>query len=202
MFNVRIDRTTDELASKLDEYDKGRKELIDNVKHCTDDKTGLTGNINDDKIRDKYEELKQKYDGYKQKSEGLYDSSIVNLFGSIINTGIDELPQQDATRTLFQTLRDNCITFAVITEHMDELEDDVKDFNGAVTDYVTNKIPDLTERLIACINRSINDAKIKIDSGRDAIKFDKLNPLSSKGDDVIGKIRELLDELAELEAAD
>jgi hypothetical protein len=204
MFDTRIARTTAVLNSKLVKYNDGRKELIDNVEHCTDDPTGLTNDITRDVIGDNYKALIGKYDGYKQEYQYLYDG-IRDMVGEIttrgIETNIDKLPQQDATRTLFQTLRDNCIAFATrITQHMNELDKDVQDFDAAVTDYVKNKIPVLTNRLIACINRSIDKAENDVRSQYKAIDFANLGPSFSEGDGVIGEIRELLTKLAELEA--
>ena len=200
MFDTRISRTTAELDISFGKYNVDRKELIDNVEHCTSDTTGLKDNIKRDDIGDKYDELKQKYDGYKKEYQKLYDGihdkvREINIKG--IETNIDQLPQQDATRTLFQTLRDNCIAFAgFITEHMKKLEDDAKDFNGAVTDYVTNKIPDLTERLIACIRRSIDEAENDVRIQYQAIDFTKLAPSFSEGDSDINEISGLLAKLA------
>ena len=191
-FDTRIDETIAELNSKLGEYDKGRKDLTDNVGHCTDD-TGLTDEINLDEIGDKYEELIETYNRYKTESEDRYNS-IVSLVKYIIDTGIDELQQQIDTRALFQTLQGNCIELAeFITEHMDELENDMKDFNGAVTGYLT----DLTKRLIACINRSIDIATIKINENMARIDFANLDRSFSDGDGFIDEITPLL---AELEA--
>ena len=194
-FKTHISETTEELNSKLGKYNDSKKELIENVKHCTYDP--FHGE-NLDEIGDDYNALIQTYKRYNTQSEYRYNS-IVSLVGDIIDTGIDQPQRQIDTRTLFQTLRGNCIAFAeFITEHMKNLEDDVLYFNN----YVTNKIPDLTKRLIACINRSIDVTTTEIVSGHLDIKFDKLVPSFNDGDSVIGEISGLLDELAKLEAAD
>ena len=78
---------------------------------------------------------------------------------------------------------------------MDELEDDVQDFNADVNGYLTNTIPLLTKRLIACINRSIAVAEIDVRAQYQAIDFDNLESLFSEGDNDIDEIRELLDKL-------
>ena len=199
-FNTRIGETAITLEGKLREYNDNRKELIDNVEHCTDDKTRLSDEINDDKIGDTYQELIKKYFGYKTESEGLYKNDIQIPVRTIIDTGIDQLKQQNDTRKLFQTLRDNCSKFAgFITEHMNELENDVQDFNAAVDGYVKNKIPLFKKRLFACINRSIAVATTEIDRERGAVVTNIIDGLFGTGDNDIVKISRLLDELAKLE---
>ena len=204
MFDARISRTTAVLGPTIDAYKNSRKELLENIQHCTDD-TGLTDAINDDNIGTIYNDLQGKYDGYKLEFEGMYKNTIHNFVRTIIDTHIDQLPhdqlpQQNATRTIFQKLRYNCIAFAgFITEHMQTLEDDVKDFNAAVTDYVKNKIPNLTKKLIVCIIRSIDDAKTKIDNGYGAIHSKIIDDHFVTGNRYIVEIPNLLDELDELD---
>jgi hypothetical protein len=203
MFDNHISNTIAELDISFGEYKARRKELIDNVEHCTSDTTGLRDEINADKIGDKYGELKQKYDGYKKESVSKCDS-IVSLVLEIstkgIETNIDQLSQQKATRTLFQTLRGNCIELAeFITKHMKNLENDMKDFNGAVDDYLINTIRVLRKRLIACINRSIDETFDRINQSNIAIDVPALTRSVGNGDGVIDEISGLL---AKLEEAD
>ena len=189
-FKTHISETTEELNSKLGKYNDSKKELIENVKHCTDDP--FDGE-NLDEIGNDYDALIQTYNRYNTESEDRYNS-IVSLVGDIIDTGIDQPQQQIDTRTLFKTLRGKCNAFAeFITEHMNELEEYVLYFNN----YVTNKIPDLTERLIACITRSIDVATTEINREHGAIVFANIESLFETGDKDIDEISRLLAELEE-----
>jgi len=136
MFKTRIDRATAVLGSKVNDYNHGRQLLIDNVEHCTDDITGLSKDINDDKIGDNYHELIEKYGRYKTDSESLYNQYISNPVDTIIDTDIDQLEQQDATRKLFQTLQDSCRGIVgFITQNMSEIDVEVEAFNTLVDEY-------------------------------------------------------------------
>jgi hypothetical protein len=201
-FKNRIDITTALLGSKVNEYINGRQLLLDNVEHCTDDKSGLMKGITDNEIGVNYHELIDKYGRYKTDSESIYKQYIHNPVDNIIDTGIDQLEQQDVTRKLFENLRNACSVFAKwITEHRSGIDVEVQDFVGAVDTYVTNKIPVLTTDLIACINRSTNDAENDVRSQYQAINFATPNPLFETGDKDIDEITELLAQLAKLEAA-
>jgi hypothetical protein len=197
-FDTRIDKTIAELGPTINEYQNSRKELLENIHYCTNDTTGLTDAINDDKIGSMYNNLQGKYSGYKQYSDDLY-TGIHNEVIKITDTGIDNVQQQNATRTLFQNIRDNCTAFAEwVKKHLSEIDVEVPDFVTGVETYVRSTIPVLTKRLIACINRSINTTDNDVRDQYQAINFATLNPLFETGDEDIGEIEQLL---ADLEVA-
>jgi phage terminase Nu1 subunit (DNA packaging protein) len=78
---------------------------------------------------------------------------------------------------------------------MNEIRAEIADFEKSVNTYISEVVPDLTTRLIDCINRSIVDAETKIGSERDAIDSTIIDGLFKTGDSVIGEIRELLTKL-------
>jgi hypothetical protein len=75
----------------------------------------------------------------------------------------------------------------------------MKDFNGAVDDYLINTIRVLRKRLIACINRSIDETFDRINQSNIAIDVPALTRSVGNGDGVIDEISGLL---AKLEEAD
>jgi hypothetical protein len=80
---------------------------------------------------------------------------------------------------------------------MNEIRAEIADFEKSVNTYISEVVPDLTTRLIDCINHSIHVAKTKIDSGYGAIDVQALKQSEDDGDRLIGEIEKLL---AELEA--
>jgi hypothetical protein len=201
MFDGRI--TIAKLGPTINEYQNSRKELIENIQYCTDDITGLTGDINDNKIGNMYDNLQGKYSGYKQYSDERY-RYIHNKVRTINDTGIDDVQQQDATRTLFRDIGDKCTAFAKwVTDRMSEINVEVQDFVGAVDTYVGSTIPLLRKRLIACINRSADKESKDFDVEFQKMNFATLQHLfATEGENIRG-IKELLaelDELAQLEA--
>jgi len=152
---------------------------------------------------DNYHELIEKYGRYKTDSESLYNQYISNPVDTIIDTDIHQLEQQDATRKLFQTLQDSCRGIVgFITQNMSEIDVEVEAFNTLVDEYVKT-IPDLRNRLLACIQRSSNDAGDKVRTDYHAIYPNNLgilppaslDPLVHEGDALIDDIERLLAEL-------
>jgi hypothetical protein len=193
MFDARID-----LVPTIDKYNNSRIELLENIQYCTVDTTRVTDAINDKTIVTMYDSLQRKYSGYKQKSHDLY-TGIHDEVGNIQNTGIDNVQQQDATKTLFRDIGDKCTAFAKWEkDRMSEINVEVPVFVGAVDTYVRSTIPVLRKRLIACINRSADKESKDFDVEFQKMNFATLNPLFAGEDENIREIKELLDKLDEL----
>jgi hypothetical protein len=199
MFDKHIGETNDNLKNKFESYEQSRQKLVDNIQHCTDDTDDpdLLQHIENNEIRDNYNYLVAEYERYKNDSSVLYED-ITQDVDKIVDTGIDDDKQQQKTKDLFKTIQNKCTTFAkVVTDRMYEIRAEIIDFENSVDTY----LPELTDRLIACINRSIDKTLNIHKQIIDAIDVPALTGSHGAGDKLISDIERLLTELAQLEAA-
>jgi hypothetical protein len=201
VFDTHIGSSVKILVEKIEEYDEQKNPLVQNILHCINDTPSLANSINDNTIDNKYAQLGEKYNtDYTKEIEDLL-KNIADECESVENDNIDQLSQQNKIRTIFKEIQQNCTKFAQwVTEHMKEIDVEVAAFNTLVDEYVKT-IPDLTEQLIACINRNKAVAENDVRAQYQANYLNNLNTLSGEGDVLIREISGLLDELAQLEAA-